>query len=202
MDNDCVKKNERKRDCFERMFQDEDLIKRCIEGEQLAQRELYDRYASRLMPMAMRYARSQADAEDILQDAFIKIFRSLKSFRGESQFLTWMKRIVINTSINHNRKKLYQEPMLDIEKTPLHVEQELIISQFHFTELLAMIQKLPVGCRTVFNMFAIEGYSHKEIAEQLEISEGTSKSQYSRARALMKAMVTEASEVVQSRMTI
>lgn len=184
------------------MFQDEDLIAKCIEGDQQAQRELYNRYASKLMPMAMRYAKSQADAEDILQDAFIKIFRGLESFRKEAQFLTWMKRIVINTSINHNRKKLYQEPMLDIEKTTLHVEQELILSQFHFTELLAMIQKLPVGCRTVFNMFAIEGYAHKEIAEKLEISEGTSKSQYSRARALMKAMVIDASQIVQSKMSV
>ena len=184
------------------MFQDEELIARCIEEDSQAQRELYDRYAAKLMPMAMRYARSQADAEDILQDAFIKIFRSLQSFRKEAQFLTWLKRIVINTAINHNRKRLYQEPMLDIEKTPLHVEQELIISHFHFTELLAMIQKLPVGCRTVFNMVAIEGYGHKEIAEQLGISEGTSKSQYSRARALMKAMITEAGEIVQSKVSM
>lgn len=180
------------------MIQDIELIHKCIEGDGKAQRELYNRYAAKLMPMAMRYAKSQADAEDILQDAFIKIFNSLESFRQEAQFLTWLKRIVVNTAINHNRKKLYQQPMLDIEKTPLYVEKDLVISHLHFMEIMAMMQKLPVGCRTVFNLFAIEGYGHKEIAEMMEITEGTSKSQYSRARALLKAMIEEASTVVKS----
>lgn len=184
------------------MIQDIELINNCIQGELKAQRELYDRYASKLMPVAMRYGKSQEDAEDILQDAFVKIFNSLESFRQEAQFLTWLKRIVINTSINHNRKKLYQQPMLDIEKTPLHVEKELIISHLHFTEIMAMLQKLPVGCRTVFNLFAIEGFGHKEIAKQLEISEGTSKSQYARARALLKSMIDEANRVVQSNSSV
>lgn len=184
------------------MFQDIELIQKCIKGNGKAQRELYDRYAAKLMPVAMRYAKSQADAEDILQDAFIKIFKSLATFRQEAQFSTWMRRIVVNTAINHNRKKLYQQPMLDIEKTPLHVEKELVISHLHFTEILAMMQKLPVGCRTVFNLFAIEGYGHKEIAEMMEITEGTSKSQYSRARALLKVMIEEAYTVVKSNMSM
>lgn len=184
------------------MIQDIELIHKCIKGELKAQRELYDRYSARLMPVAMRYGKSQEDAEDILQDAFVKIFNNLESFRQEAQFLTWLKRIVINTAINHNRKKLYQQPMLDIEKTPLHVEKELVISQLHFTEIMAMLQKLPVGCRTVFNLFAIEGYGHKEIAEQLEISEGTSKSQYARARALLKTMIDEANAIVESNISI
>lgn len=180
------------------MIQDIELIQKCIKGELKAQRELYERYASKLMPMAMRYAKSQADAEDILQDAFIKIFNSLESFRQEAQFLTWLKRIVVNTAINHNRKKLYQQPMLDIDKTPLYVEKELVLSHLHFTEMMAMMQKLPVGCRTVFNLFAIEGYGHKEIAEMMGITEGTSKSQYARARALLKVMVQEANEIINS----
>lgn len=180
------------------MIQDIELIQKCIKGDSKAQRELYDRYAAKLMPMAMRYAKSQADAEDILQDAFIKIFNSLESFRQEAQFLTWLKRVVVNTAINHNRKKLYQQPMLDIEKTPLYVEKDLVISHLHFTEIMAMMQKLPVGCRTVFNLFAIEGYGHKEIAEMMDITEGTSKSQYSRARALLQAMIAEASTVIKS----
>lgn len=178
---------------------DEKLIEQCIKGDHRAQRELYDRHSPKLMPMAMRYAKSQEDAEDILQDAFIKIYKSLDSFRQEAQFQTWLKRIVINTAINHNRKKLYQQPMLDIEKiAPMHVESDLTLSNMHFTEILAMMQKLPVGSRTIFNLFAIEGYSHKEIAEQLEISEGTSKSQYSRARVLLRAMIHDANRVVQT----
>lgn len=125
------------------MIQDIELIQKCVKGEAKAQRTLYDRYAAKLMPVAMRYAKSQEDAEDILQDAFIKIFNSLESFRRESQFLTWLRRIEVNTAINHNRKKLYQQPMLDIDKTVLHVEKDLIISHLNFLELLAMMQKLP-----------------------------------------------------------
>ena len=179
------------------MIQDLELIQECVRGKLKAQRELYNRYASKLMPIALRYAKSQEDAEDILQDAFIKIFKSLGSFRQESQFLTWLRRIVVNTAINHNRKKLYQQPMLDIEKTVLQVEKELVISHLNPMELLAMMQKLPTGSRTVFNLFGIEGYGHKEIAEMLDISEGTSKSQYARAKALLKSMIEDANKIVQ-----
>ena len=117
--------------------------------------------------------------------------------KEKPQFLTWLRRIVVNTAINHNRKKLYQQPMLDIDNTFLHIEKELVLSHLHFLELLAMMQKLPTGSRTVFNLFAIEGYGHKEIAEMLDISEGTSKSQYARAKALLKVMIEEANQVVQ-----
>ena len=183
------------------MIQDIELVQKCVKGELNAQRELYDRYAAKLMPVAMRYAKSQEDAEDILQDAFIKIFNSLESFRQESQFLTWLRRIVMNTAINHNRKKLYQQPMLDIDKSVLHIEKELVLSHLHFLELLTMMHKLPTGSRTVFNLFAIEGYAHKEIAEMLDISEGTSKSQYARAKALLKVMIDDANQVVQPLMS-
>jgi RNA polymerase sigma factor (sigma-70 family) len=180
------------------MILDEQLIALCIKNDHKAQKELYDRYASKLMPMALRYAKSQEDAEDILQDAFIKIFHRLESFRKEAQLLTWLKKIVVNTAINHNRKKMYQQPMMDIEKiATMHVENEMTLSNIHFTEILAMMQKLPVGSRTVFNLFAMEGYGHKEIGELLGISEGTSKSQYSRARTLLKIMIEEANKVVQ-----
>ena len=180
------------------MVQDERLIERCVRNDLKAQRELYDRYAAKLMPVALRYAKSREDAEDILQDAFIKIYKSLGSYRKEAQLLTWLKRITINTAINHNRRKMDQQPMLDIEKTTLYVNHDVALSDFHFTELLAMIQRLPVGCRTVFNLYAIEGYAHKEIAEMLEVSEGTSKSQYARAKALMKTMIVEAERVLKT----
>lgn len=181
------------------MILDEQLIALCKKDDPKAQKMLYDRYVSKLMPMALRYAKSQEDAEDIVQEAFIKIFSSLEGFRMEAQLLTWLKRIVINTAINHNRKKIFQQPMLDIEKLPpMHIETDMTLSNMHFTEILAMMQKLPVGSRTVFNLFAIEGYGHKEIGEMLEISEGTSKSQYARARALLKMMIEDANRIVQT----
>ena len=169
------------------MFSEKELINRCAKGERAAQRELYNRYCRRLMVVCLRYAKSSPEAEDILQEGFIKIFNSLKTFRFESKLDTWMTRIVINTALNHQRQKLYLLPMVDVEEAGLHEDETVSLSDFHLSELIAMVQTLPDGCRVVFNLFAIEGYGHKEIGGMLGISEGTSKSQYKRARSLLRA---------------
>lgn len=137
------------------------------------------------MVVCLRYSKSIAEAEDILQEGFVRVFQGLDGFRQDARLETWMTRIMVNTALNHHRKKLYLFPMVDVEKTNL-IESEISLSGIHFTQLLEMIQSLPEGCQIVFNLFAIEGYSHKEIAEQLGISEGTSKSQYARARKLLQ----------------
>lgn len=171
------------------MFSEKELINRCAKGERAAQQALYDRYCRGLMAVCMRYAKNESEAEDILQDGFLKIFDHLKNFRFESSLSTWMTRIIINTTLNSQRKKLYMLPMVDVEKTDLHEDEEISLADFHLNELIAMIQSLPDGCRVVFNLFAIEGYIHKEIAEMLGISEGTSKAQYSRARKLLRTKI-------------
>ena len=143
----------------------------------------------------MRYCKSQEDAEDVLQEAFVKVFNSLEKFRGEASIKYWIKRIVINTALNHHRKKVYLYPHLDIEEVHNIGDDDVEITNYNYRDLLTIIQSLPQGCQAIFNLYAIEGYKHKEIAEMLEISEGTSKSQYARARSLIKELITETGEV-------
>lgn len=170
------------------MLSEEELIEGCQKNNRAAQRALYDRYCRKMLVVCMRYSKSVAEAEDILQDAFVKVFQGIKNFRRESKLETWMTRIMVNTALNAQRKKLYLFPMVDIEETNLP-EDEVSLSGIHVQQLLEMIQALPQGCQIVFNLFAIEGFSHKEIAEQLGISEGTSKSQFARAKSLLQQRI-------------
>jgi RNA polymerase sigma factor (sigma-70 family) len=167
------------------MISDKQLVDGCAKGDRKAQKALYDQFCRRLLAICIRYAKSVPEAEDILQEGFIKAFDHIKNFRYESKLETWLTRIMINTALNYHRKKLYLFPMLDVDDVPLKEDEKVSLSDFHLSELLIFVQSLPDGCRIVFNMFAIEGYSHKEIAERLSINEGTSKSQYSRARQLL-----------------
>jgi RNA polymerase sigma factor (sigma-70 family) len=167
------------------MLGEQELIEGCRKGDRALQKALYEKYCRKMMVVCLRYSKSSAEAEDILQEAFVKVFQGIKDFRQESKLETWITRIMVNTALNAQRKKLYLFPMVDVEEIDLP-DEELSVSGIHFTQLLEMIQALPQGCQVVFNMFAIEGYSHKEIAEMLAISEGTSKSQYARARSLLQ----------------
>lgn len=181
---------------FERgMLSEQELIKGCAKGDRAAQKALYDRYCRKMLVVCQRYARSTQEAEDILQEGFIKIFNSINSFRGEAKLETWITRIIINTALNAQRQKLYLMPMVDVLEINLPEEAEISLASFNLSELIAMVQALPDGCRVVFNLFAIEGYNHKEIAEMLNISEGTSKSQYSRAKSLLKLKLNQYDKV-------
>ena len=169
------------------MLGEKELVSKCVKEDRVAQRELYDSYGRRLFAVSLRYAKNAEEAEDILQEGFIKIFKHIKNFRFESQLGTWITRIVINTALNHQRQKMYLLPMVDVEKAHLEEDENVSLADFHLSELIQIVQSLPDGCRIVFNLFAIEGYGHKEIGEMLGISEGTSKSQYNRAKGLLKA---------------
>ncbi|MGB3584936.1 MAG: RNA polymerase sigma factor [Tunicatimonas sp.] len=177
------------------MQNEQALVARCIKGERLAQHELYEQYARQMMVVCMRYCKSREDAEDVLQEAFVKIFNSLEKFRGESSIKYWIKRIVINTALNHHRKKVYLYPHLDIEEVHHLGDEDVEIANYNYRDLLAILQSLPQGCQVIFNLYAVEGYKHKEIATMLSISEGTSKSQYARARSLIRDLITETGEV-------
>lgn len=133
----------------------------------------------------------QQEAEDILQEAFVKIFQSIDRFRGESSLPYWIKRIVVNTALNHQRSKLYLFPMVDITEMHDQGNRANVLSDLSYEELLGMVQELPDGCRIIFNLYAIEGYKHQEIAKMLKISEGTSKSQYARAKMLLQGKVID-----------
>ncbi len=169
------------------MLGEKELIQGCAKGDRASQKALYERYCRKMMVVCQRYARSTQEAEDILQEGFIKVFKSIAEFRSESKLETWITRIMINTALNSQRQKLYLLPMVDVADVQLPEREEVTLSGFHLEELTNMVQSLPDGCRVIFNLFAIEGYGHQEIAKMLDISEGTSKSQYNRAKSLLKA---------------
>ncbi len=167
------------------------LIEACLRNDRNAQRKLYNAYAGRMLVVCMRYVQNQAEAEDILQEGFIKVFQNLDKFRAESTLGSWIKRIVINTAINQIRSQKHFQDMDDVQEYENQVsDNQSGIETIHFQELIEMIQKLPKGCRTVFNLFAVEGYKHHEIAQMLNITEGTSKSQYSRAKAILQGILS------------
>ncbi len=171
------------------MLEQKDLIEACIKGDRVAQKRLYDTYAGKMYLICLRYTKSQQEAEDVLQESFIKVFKNIKSYRAESKLEYWIRRIVINTALNSQRKKLYMYPMVDVEEMKHDYDPGKSLSHFRMEDLLKMIRELPTGCQTVFNLFAIEGYGHKEIADMLGISEGTSKSQFARARKLLQEKI-------------
>ncbi|PIB33937.1 RNA polymerase subunit sigma-24 [Reichenbachiella sp. 5M10] len=172
-------------------LEENDLIKGCLKGERHAQEALYKQYASQMYVVCLRYTRAQQEAEDILQESFIKVFKDLKSFKRNSSLFYWIKRVVINTALNYQRSKLYLYPMVDVEEMKNTQSNEAKLSEYSMDELLQMIQTLPQSSQVIFNLYAIEGYKHKEIAEMLEISEGTSKSQFARARQLLQNKMQE-----------
>lgn len=177
------------------MHDDKALISGCIKGDRAMQRQLYEQYAGQMLVVCMRYSKNKDDAQDILQEAFIKVFNHIENFRQESSLGFWIKRIVINTALNYHRKGVYLYPHYDIEEVHHLGAEDIEISKYNFKDLLNLLQSLPQGCQTIFNLYAIEGYKHKEIATMLNINEGTSKSQYARAKSLLKGMITEKGEV-------
>ncbi|MDX5320473.1 MAG: sigma-70 family RNA polymerase sigma factor [Bacteroidota bacterium] len=159
-----------------------ELIDACIKGNGNAQEELYRRYKSKLMGIAMRYAGSREHAQDVLQEAFISILNKCKAYKGSGSFEGWMTRVVINTAISFNRKWEYRRNDLPDEQSEWEDYRLPADLQLQEKDLLALVQKLPAGYRTVFNMYVIDGYSHDEIAEQLSISASTSKTQLMKAK--------------------
>jgi len=154
---------------------------------------LYNNYAPLFLGIAFRYSKSREDAEDILQESFVKILTRIDQYSETGSFEGWMKRILVNTAISHYRTSQKHDYHRDFDSIPeTSIENyEIDSSEFTRQELLNSINKLPSGFKIIFNMYAIEGYKHREIAEMLEISVGTSKSQYSRARALLQTKLEQ-----------
>ena len=176
-----------------RIWTDKELIETCLKDNPKAQKMLYDTYSSVLFGICLRYSKNEEEAQDILQDSFIKIFTKLDTYQFTGSFEGWLKRIVTNTSIEYYRKKITMEHLEEIGFNPyLAIDSD---RGLEVEELLKMIQELPEGYRMVFNMYAIDGYTHSEIATKLNISEGTSKSQLSRARAYLQRKFKEKFEL-------
>ncbi|MFZ1312044.1 MAG: RNA polymerase sigma factor [Chitinophagaceae bacterium] len=166
-----------------------DLINGCMEDNRRMQEEMYRRFSPRMYAVCLRYAGNAEEAEDILQEGFIKVFKKLDSFRREGSFEGWVRRIFVNTAIEHFRRKRYLMPVTEKEENTIEGKYTSVLDELGAKDIMALIQKLSPGYRTVFNMYVVEGYTHKEIAEMLGISEGTSKSQLSRAKVILQDMV-------------
>jgi RNA polymerase sigma factor (sigma-70 family) len=170
---------------------EKELVLKCLAGQTAAQKQMYSRYASTLYAICMRYAKNTENAKDLLQEAFIKVFDGLKYFRFEGSFEGWAKRVAVNTCLDFN-KKLKVEPFNEELEEHVQIgEGEKITQQLQMNDLIALLQKLPVGYRTVFNLYAIEGYSHNEIAEAMGITESTSKTQLFKARKMLQLLLTK-----------
>ncbi len=164
----------------------DELLEGCKAGNRKMQEALYKQTASKMMAVCMRYAKDRMEAEDVLQMGYIKIFQKVKDYRGDGSFEGWIRRIMVNTAIESYRKNLRSLNVVPIEDAYEQPSTGFDFSRLGMQDLMKVIQKLADGYRMVFNMYIIEGYSHKEIAETLGISEGASKSQLSRARAILK----------------
>jgi RNA polymerase sigma factor (sigma-70 family) len=164
---------------------DDVLVEHCLKGDRRAQRALYEKYSGKLLAICIRYSNDVPAAEDILQEGFVKAFRNLEKFRFDGSFEGWLRRIVVNTAIEHYRRKNHLYPLLEAAENDVEVVNENVLNQLAAQDIMLLIQQLSPGYRTVFNMYVVEGFSHKEIAKQLNITEGTSKSQLARARYIL-----------------
>jgi RNA polymerase sigma factor (sigma-70 family) len=168
---------------------EEELIKGCLRQERSAQQRLYDLYSSKMYGICYRYVKNPMEAEDVLITAFTKIFERIQQFKGDGSFEGWIRRIMVNEALTHLRKSRTMYLETEIEQAEREPDYDRLADQLQAEDLLKMIGELPAGYRVVFNMYAIDGYSHKEIAEQLGISENTSKSQLSRARTYLQKVL-------------
>lgn len=163
-----------------------DIIKGCVNGERSFQKSLYEHFASKMLGVCMRYAKDKSEAEDMLQEGFLKVFQNINKFKNEGSFEGWVRRIMIFTAINVYKYRLrkYKED-LDREEYDAPYNDG-IIDKISAKEIMMLIHQMPEGYKVIFNLYAIEGYTHKEIGQMLSIAEGTSKSQYSRARQFLQ----------------
>lgn len=163
-----------------------DLIKGCIAKDRKMQELLYRRYSPKMYAVCLRYSNNSDDAQDLLQDGFVKVFKSLENYRGDGSFEGWMRRIFVNTSIAYFRRALTVTPITETQETTIENDEWDALDNFAEKDIIKLIQQLSPGYRQVFNMYVIEGYSHKEISEIMGIGEGTSKSQLARAKKALR----------------
>ena len=175
-----------------------ELIQGCTQENRLCQREIFNRFAGKMMTVCLRYARHRMEAEDLLQDAFIKVFDNIHRFEGKGSFEGWIRRIVINTALKNISKHSFQKENIGMEGVIESSADPSVFSHLTEQELLKIIAKLPDGYRVVFNLYCIEGYSHKEIGELLNIEESTSRSQLTKARAVLQAQVLKSENIIVS----
>ena len=171
----------------------EQLVKKCLEKDPLAQKQLFDSFSRKMMGVCLRYSQDQEEAQDVLQMGFIKVFEKLHMYSSEGSLEGWIRKVIVNTALDNIRKNKKFNDNIELDKVDFQLDNksETGLEALSAKDLLRIIQEMPPGFRTVFNLYAIEGYSHKEIAEQLGITVSTSKSQYSRARVYLQKIIIE-----------
>ncbi|MFT3681587.1 MAG: RNA polymerase sigma factor [Ferruginibacter sp.] len=167
------------------------MIRGCISGDRKMQELLYQRYSPKMYAVCLRYSNNADDACDLLQDGFIKVYKNLEKYRGEGSFEGWIRRIFVNTSIEHFRRKTKLTGITESQEKNIEDKELSAFDSMAEKDIIKIIQQLSPGYRQVFNMYIIEGYTHKEIGDILGISEGTSKSQLARAKSILQKMVEE-----------
>ncbi len=169
---------------------EQSLIKACSQNNAVAQRELYNRFSGMLFGICYRYAYNREDAEDMLQEGFIKIFSRINSFENKGNFEGWMKRVIVHTCINYLKKNQKFTDHISLENAQnLEAKEEGIASKLLGKQVIECLRLMPIGYRTVINMYAIEGFSHKEIGDILEIEESTSRSQFIRGKSVLESIL-------------
>ncbi len=167
----------------------EKIVKACIKGKPSAQERLYKMFADKMFGVCLIYTKDYDAAKDVMQEGFVKVFNKLDTFKFKGSFEGWVRRIMVNTALERYRKNYYLYPINDIEDYKNDIAYDDVIGMISANDLLKLIKELSPQYQMVFKLFAIEGYSHKEIAKKLEISEGTSKSNLSRARKILQEKV-------------
>jgi len=166
---------------------EEAILQGCLKNNAAAQKALYEKYSAKMLVVCYRYAPSREDAEDMLQEGLIKVFSQIHTFENRGALEGWVRRIIVHTCINNLKKnKRFNESVDLIHANSLQVREETVPSIIQAKEVVECIRLLPIGYRTVLNLYAIEGFSHREIAAMLDIEESTSRSQYTRAKAMLE----------------
>ena len=166
---------------------EEAILQGCLKNHAAAQKELYNRYSPKMLAVCYRFAHNREDAEDMLQESFIKVFLQIHTFQNKGAFEGWIRRIIVHTCINFLKKYKKFNESVDLEVAGfVHIKEETIPSIMQAKQVTECIRLLPIGYRTVLNLYAIEGYSHREIAIMLDIEESTSRSQYTRAKTMLE----------------
>ena len=171
---------------------EEVLLQGCLKNDATAQQELYQRYSPKMLSVCYRYAKNREDAEDMLQEGFIKVFSQISKFENRGSLEGWILRIIVHTCINHLKKNKKFNEHVDLAYAGnIVIREDYIPSIIQAKQIVETIRTLPIGYRTVLNLYAIEGYSHKEIGQLLDIEESTSRSQYTRAKNMLEEMLVQ-----------
>lgn len=181
------------------MKQPEELIKDCISEDRHAQSELYACLAPKMFGICLRYSKNREEAEEIMQEGFVQVFKSLHAFKHAGSFEGWIRKIFVNCAIQHYRANPMMYPVNNVEEFNAEIgDTEQILSRFHKKDLLKMVQSLPPACKMVFNLYVFEGMKHREIAEHLKISVGTSKSNFFDAKLMLQKAITNSMKIVKN----